>query len=235
MAGSIRCTASRGWQPWRYLPTAILFLSILTPRSSLPLPKSALSQSGTPARHRHVWCWSVPGQVFVHVDVCLYLYNYIHNYIHNYIYIYDIIYICIYCVYSVCVCVHTHTLCTHTHTHTIWAVRGYARGLHFGSTRYGNSDAAIHLLCHGSQSSVIWDLRMRQILTTLNVSDAAVSSSSSPVRKLLSGARVPDRMAQILKSRHRAFLSVVKCTMYWDSEAFQNWCRRRFCREGIAL
>ena len=115
LAGSIPCTASRELQLWRYLPTAIFFLSILPPRSSPQLPKSALSQSGTPARHRHVWCWNVPGQV-------LFVLVYVLKCIQLYIIVYMIVCVCV----CVCVCMHIYIfiymyiymcVCVYTNTH----------------------------------------------------------------------------------------------------------------------
>ena len=119
LAGSIPCTASRELQLWRYLPTAIFFLSILPPRSSPQLPKSALSQSGTPARHRHVWCWNVPGQVLF---VLVYVLKCIQLYIIVYMIIYMIVCVCV----CVCVCMHIYIfiymyiymcVCVYTNTH----------------------------------------------------------------------------------------------------------------------
>jgi len=81
------------------------------------------------------------------------------------------------------------------------AIRGSVRGLHFG---------AHQLLCHGSQSSVIWDLRMQQIVTTLQTtSNPSSSSSSSGCSSRSISSRVPDRMLFLPCSRSAAPHSVV--------------------------
>ena len=72
------------------------------------------------------------------------------------------------------------------------AIRGCVRGLHFGGEASSSGEDATWLLCHGSQSSVIWDIRMQSIVTTLAVGDTPTLSSTS---------RVPDRMAFLAGSR----------------------------------
>ncbi|MGB1601834.1 MAG: WD40 repeat domain-containing protein, partial [Promethearchaeia archaeon] len=57
------------------------------------------------------------------------------------------------------------------------AIRGYVRGLQFGSDMSGSCHGTTLLLSHGSQTSVIWDLRMNQILSTLDIAAVAAESS----------------------------------------------------------